>query len=108
MDQQSRRLLFRDEMSRYIRLFAWEIAYPSKIFLKFMATNTGSYLTTVVVSRADPYLLTHRNGPSNAWPFGRSATAAFSCGTANYSRTSRSALRPTSDSWTNEPSSSHD
>jgi AcrR family transcriptional regulator len=46
--QQLRPLLFRDEMSRYIRLFAWESAHPSKIFLKFVATNTGSYLTTAV------------------------------------------------------------
>jgi AcrR family transcriptional regulator len=46
--QQLRPLLFRDELSRYIRLFAWESAHPSKIFLKFMATNTGSYLTTAV------------------------------------------------------------
>ena len=46
--QQLRPLLFRDEMSRYIRLFAWESAHPSKIFLKFMATNTVSYLTTAV------------------------------------------------------------
>lgn len=46
--QQLRPLLLRDEMSRYIRLFAWESAHPSKIFLKFMATNTGSYLTTAV------------------------------------------------------------
>jgi AcrR family transcriptional regulator len=46
--QQLRPLLFRDEMSRYIRLFAWESSHPSKIFLKFMATNTGSYLTTAV------------------------------------------------------------
>jgi hypothetical protein len=35
-------------MSRYIRLFAGESAHPSKIFLKFMATNTVSYLTTAV------------------------------------------------------------
>jgi TetR/AcrR family transcriptional regulator, regulator of cefoperazone and chloramphenicol sensitivity len=48
VSQQLRPLLFRDEMSRYIRLFAWESAHPSKIFLKFMATNTGSYLTTAV------------------------------------------------------------
>jgi hypothetical protein len=46
--QQLRPLLFRDELSRYIRLFAWESAHPSKIFLKFMATNTVSYLTTAV------------------------------------------------------------
>ena len=35
-------------MSRYIRMFAWESAHPSKIFLKFMATNTVSYLTAAV------------------------------------------------------------
>jgi hypothetical protein len=45
---QLRPLLFRDEMSRYIRLSARESARPSKIFLKFMATNTVSYLTTAV------------------------------------------------------------
>ena len=43
--QQLRPLLFRDEMSRYIRMFAWESAHPSKIFLKFMSTNTLSYMT---------------------------------------------------------------
>ena len=48
VSQQLRPLLFRDEMSRYIRLFAGESAHPSKIFLKFMATNTVSYLTTAV------------------------------------------------------------
>jgi AcrR family transcriptional regulator len=46
--QQLRPLLFRDEMSRYIRLFASEGAHPSKIFLKFMATNAVSYLTIAV------------------------------------------------------------
>jgi TetR/AcrR family transcriptional regulator, regulator of cefoperazone and chloramphenicol sensitivity len=46
--QQLRPLLLRDEMSRYIRLFAWESAHPSKIFLKFMATNTISYMTAAV------------------------------------------------------------
>jgi TetR/AcrR family transcriptional regulator, regulator of cefoperazone and chloramphenicol sensitivity len=46
--QQLRPLLFRDEMSRYIRLFAWESAHPTKIFLKFMATDTVSYLNTAV------------------------------------------------------------
>jgi TetR/AcrR family transcriptional regulator, regulator of cefoperazone and chloramphenicol sensitivity len=46
--QQLRPLLFRDEMSLYIRMFAWESAHPSKIFVKFMATNTVSYLTAAV------------------------------------------------------------
>ena len=35
-------------MSRYIRMFAWESAHPSKIFLKFMSTSTLSYLTAAV------------------------------------------------------------
>jgi AcrR family transcriptional regulator len=46
--QQLRPLLFRDEMSRYIRMFAWESAHPSKVFRKFMATNPVSYLTAAV------------------------------------------------------------
>ena len=45
--QQLRPLLFRDEMSRYIRMFAWESAHPSKVFRKFIATNTVSYLNAV-------------------------------------------------------------
>ena len=40
--QQLRPLLFRDDLSRYIRLFAWESAHPSKIFLKFMAWLSAS------------------------------------------------------------------
>jgi hypothetical protein len=35
-------------MSHYIRLFALESAHPGNVFLKFMATNTVSYLTTAV------------------------------------------------------------
>ena len=46
--QQLRPLLFRDELSLYIRIFAWESAHPSKIFLKFMAKNTVTYLTAAV------------------------------------------------------------
>ncbi len=46
--QQLRPLLFRDEMSRYIRMFAWESAHPTKVFRKFMATNSASYLTAAV------------------------------------------------------------
>jgi AcrR family transcriptional regulator len=45
VSQQLRPLLFSDEMSRYIRLFAWESAHPTKVFLKFMATHSVSYLT---------------------------------------------------------------
>jgi TetR/AcrR family transcriptional regulator, regulator of cefoperazone and chloramphenicol sensitivity len=46
--QQLRPLLFRDELSLYIRIFAWETSHPSKIFLKFMAKNTVAYLTAAV------------------------------------------------------------
>src|ERR1044072_2558521 len=45
---QLRPLLFQDEMSRYIRMFAWESAHPSKVFRKFIATNTSSYLSAAV------------------------------------------------------------
>ena len=60
--QQLRPLLFRDELSRYIRLFAWESAHPSKTFLKFMATNTMSYMTAAVdiVHRFMPKGADHR------------------------------------------------
>jgi AcrR family transcriptional regulator len=45
---QLRPVLFQDEMSRYIRMFAWESAHPSKVFRKFVATNTTSYLSAAV------------------------------------------------------------
>ena len=45
---QLRPLLFQDELSRYIRMFAWESAHPSKIFRKFIATNATSYLSAAV------------------------------------------------------------
>lgn len=45
---QLRPLLFQDELSRYIRMFAWESAHPSKVFRKFIATNTTSYLSAAV------------------------------------------------------------
>src|SRR5215469_4140930 len=48
VSQQLRPLLFSDEMSRYIRMFAWESAHPTKVFLKFMATHSVSYLTAAV------------------------------------------------------------
>jgi AcrR family transcriptional regulator len=45
---QLRPLLFQDELSRYIRMFAWESAHPSKVFRKFIASNTTSYLSAAV------------------------------------------------------------
>src|SRR5262245_45649832 len=46
--QQLRPLLFRDELSRYIRMFSWESAHPSKVFLKFMTQNPVSYVSAAV------------------------------------------------------------
>src|SRR5438034_6284018 len=37
--QQLRPLLFRDDVSRYVRMFGWESMHPTKVFRKFMATN---------------------------------------------------------------------
>ena len=45
---QLRPLLFQDELSRYVRMFAWESAHPTKVFRKFIATNTTSYLSAAV------------------------------------------------------------
>lgn len=46
--QQLRPLLFRDEMSRYVRIFAWENVQPSKVLVKFVATNAAPFLTRSV------------------------------------------------------------
>ena len=56
VSRQLRPLLFRDEMSRYIRMFAWESAHPTKVFRKFIATDATSYLmaATDVVRRFLP------------------------------------------------------
>ena len=48
VSQQLRPLLYRDELSRYIRMFAWESAHPSRVFRKFMATTSVSYLTATI------------------------------------------------------------
>jgi AcrR family transcriptional regulator len=42
--QQLRPLLARDEMSRFIRIFAWENVQPSKMLRKFMTTNATPFL----------------------------------------------------------------
>jgi TetR/AcrR family transcriptional regulator, regulator of cefoperazone and chloramphenicol sensitivity len=56
ISHQLRPLMFRDEMSRYIRMFAWESAHPTKVFRKFVATNATSYLAaaTEIVRRFLP------------------------------------------------------
>jgi AcrR family transcriptional regulator len=46
--QQLRPLLFRDEISRYMRIFAWENVQPSKVLRTFMATNAAPFLTRAV------------------------------------------------------------
>jgi AcrR family transcriptional regulator len=43
--QQLRPLLARDEMSRYIRIFAWESVRPSKVLRQFMAASAAPYMT---------------------------------------------------------------
>ena len=43
--QQLRPLLFRDDISRYIRIFAWESVRPTKVMRKFMVSNAAPYLT---------------------------------------------------------------
>src|SRR5712692_3096755 len=46
--QQLRPLLARDEMSRYIRIFAWESVRPSKVLRQFMANNAAPFMTRAV------------------------------------------------------------
>jgi len=43
--QQLRPLLARDEMSRFIRIFAWENVQPSKALRKLITTNAVPFLT---------------------------------------------------------------
>jgi AcrR family transcriptional regulator len=54
--QQLRPLLFRDELSLYIRMFAWEAGHPSKAFLDFMEANGVSYFSAAadIVARFLP------------------------------------------------------
>ena len=46
--QQLRPLLARDEMSRYIRIFAWESVRPSNVLRQFMASNAAPFMTRAV------------------------------------------------------------
>jgi len=46
--QQLQPLLARDEMSRYIRIFAWESVRPSKVLRRFMASNAAPIMTRAV------------------------------------------------------------
>ena len=46
--QQLRPLAFRDELSLYVRMFAWEAGHPTKVFSKFIASTSSSYITAAV------------------------------------------------------------
>jgi AcrR family transcriptional regulator len=46
--QQLRPLSFRDELSLYIRMFAWEAGHPTKVFSKFIGASSSSYITAAV------------------------------------------------------------
>jgi AcrR family transcriptional regulator len=48
IEQQLRPLAFRDELSLYIRMFAWEGGHPSKVFSRFMASSSTSYITAAI------------------------------------------------------------
>jgi len=50
IDQQLRPLSFRDELSLYIRMFAWEAGHPTKVFSKFIisSSSSSSYITAAV------------------------------------------------------------
>lgn len=46
--QQLRPLLARDEIGRYLRIFAWETARPSKVLREAMATNATPFVARAV------------------------------------------------------------
>ena len=72
--QQLRPLLFRDEISRYVRIFAWENVRPSKVLQKVMATNAAPFLTraTELVRRFLPTTATEQEAMCGAiWLMGQ-------------------------------------
>ncbi len=48
INQQLRPLLARDEMSRYVRIFAWESAQPSKVLRQFLASSASPFVSRAV------------------------------------------------------------
>src|SRR5262245_23597295 len=71
---QLRPVLYRDNLSRYVRMFGWESLHPTKVFRKFMATNSTPYLTTVVdlVRRFQPANVSERAALCSAiWLMGQ-------------------------------------
>jgi AcrR family transcriptional regulator len=46
--QQLRPLLARDEVGRYLRIFAWESVRPSKVLRQFMASNAPPFMSRAV------------------------------------------------------------
>jgi AcrR family transcriptional regulator len=71
---QLRPLLFRDEISRYVRIFAWENVRPSKVLQKVVATNAAPFLTraTELVRRFLPATATDQEAMCGAiWLMGQ-------------------------------------
>ena len=52
--QQLRPLLAREQMSRYIRIFAWENVRPSKVLAEFVATGAMPFLASATRGAALP------------------------------------------------------
>jgi AcrR family transcriptional regulator len=48
INQQLRPLLARDEMSRYVRIFAWETAQPSKVLRQFLASSASPFMSRAI------------------------------------------------------------
>ena len=88
--QQLRPLLARDQMSRYIRIFAWENVRPSKVLTKYVSTGTMPFLAsaTELVRRFLPADTSDQDAMCAAislW-----VNAACSCAIASSSRSRRS------------------
>lgn len=74
LHQQLRPLLARDEMSRYIRIFAWESVRPSKVLRKLITTNAMPFLAraTELVRRFLPPRTSDRDALCTAiWLMGQ-------------------------------------
>jgi hypothetical protein len=91
--------MFRDEIRRYIRMFAWESAHPTKVFRKFIAANATSYLAAAIVRRFLPPDTEKRTALCvTIWLMGQCSVFVRS---REVSRKSRSASPWTVHSWMN-------
>jgi len=71
---QLRPLLYRDEISRFMRIFAWENVRPSKVLRTFLASNAAPFLDRAVelVRRFLPATATDREAMCGAiWLMGQ-------------------------------------